>query len=232
MARSDEQRRATAYHEAGHAVAAFWNGNPIRRRGIVLHNDYEGMTDTCGMLLAHESFVRGQTREWRRRYEDRVARACVEYLAGPIAEMLFRRKSLTGRLMCRLDGPDAYMGDDIGTVHVLVGGLCLSGDLNRVNSFQLRLQARTQKLLRHPRAWAAVGEIAELLDARGRVTGTQAHEIMCRAGVPVYRRRADDSVRDNTRLPSSGITKNCDQPKNKTKNNGHVQDSRRTARRA
>jgi hypothetical protein len=84
-------REATAYHEAGHMVAAWRLGMKIRSATIVPDESYSGKVE-------HDNPLRGNNLEFDNSDRARIRgeNAVLICLAGPIAQRQFRPSSLRG----------------------------------------------------------------------------------------------------------------------------------------
>lgn len=78
-------RKATAFHEAGHAVAAFYSGLPVHKATIVFDREHA----TLGHVRHHNPLHRApelDIYEMTPNVKDRMERLVVVCLAGAIAE--------------------------------------------------------------------------------------------------------------------------------------------------
>lgn len=80
-------RTAIAYHEAGHAVAAWGQGLKVREATIVPTEDYRGS-------VVHENPLRGLNFDGSLRAENRTNKKVIICLAGPIAQVRYDRRFL------------------------------------------------------------------------------------------------------------------------------------------
>ena len=89
---TQQQLWATAYHEAGHAVAALAYGKGIRRQGATIVRNAEGAAGSVYMLkhIPGDPSVDSLTGRMRLRIEEDV----IVLLAGGIAQREFRASSL------------------------------------------------------------------------------------------------------------------------------------------
>jgi len=169
MTRSDRQRRAIAYHEAGHAVVGYFCPQmPKARRVTIVATD-----DWLGRVLLHSSrWLRRRLSagDWSPRTEVRCYEQIMTSLAGPLAERRF-----TGRLNRRGAGYDGtssvVRGSDYDTVSDLV--LRLAGeDAQDQLALGRWLQRRTENMLSN--YWKAVEAVAAALVERGTIKGQAA----------------------------------------------------------
>jgi hypothetical protein len=143
------KHRATAYHEAGHAVVAYWLGFAIRSVTVLsgTHPLFKRLT-TEGRVDCDADWVDAKTR--------RDAQRCLVFgVAGPIAEAM--ASGPTGATdtdefeSCRL-GADRW-------------GIAFPA-----------VERQTRAMLR--RRWRAVKAVAEALMAEGTLTGTALKKLI------------------------------------------------------
>jgi hypothetical protein len=196
----------TAYHEAGHAVVALLQDNPIRERGISVHASESGTSFDARDRLAGESHFRGrvypgylallkETAErlkrpdmWETAGVQAAAADIRECLAGPIAEAIATGVRLSGIITGFGDQrtllPSWQINGDTARVRVILHELAAaSGPTFDQRSFQLKCQNETAKMLRRPTSWRAVTWIAEALLIRGHLEAEEAEGIVSKAGV-------------------------------------------------
>jgi hypothetical protein len=161
--KGERERRATAYHEAGHAVMS------VELRLVVasvnLHRD-EHQLGVCrggGALPQEEDFhmPNGKTRRW-------VEREIMVLLAGSEAEAMFtgRKNHLGAR-------------SDLHSAVDLASTVCNTVD--EVQAYLLLLAIRARDLLATEHLWAAVVAVAEALLERGELKGREVRRIVRRA---------------------------------------------------
>jgi hypothetical protein len=139
----------TAYHEAGHAVAAFYMKRPFRYVTIEPDEDclghimYKKFRDSFNPEI-------GSDREIRKPLEKAITTA----FAGPIAEQIFSgRKNIVG---AKGDLRDA-----------LNYAFYLCGSPEETEAYVNWLWIRTKNMIRQPAKWCSVEGLAkELLDYR------------------------------------------------------------------
>ena len=179
--------KATAFHEAGHAVAAWLVKIPIRKVTIVPKGDAAGYVLRRGVAFPKrvreilESGSRGTIRyiyareyAWGQFIAERHAVYC---LAGVEAQRRFNARSVRlyqyeGDRQSALDGLERIDGtDDLR----LYWGL---------------MQERARRLINEPSAWAAVKAIAAELMRRKTLSGDEARRVMIAATQAYFERRA------------------------------------------
>ena len=144
-------REATAYHEAGHAVAAWRLGYRSIGASITAGHEFAGE-------VTHESVFRGGNVEFNESEltRSRVERAIIIRLAGPIAQKRYRRTSWR-----RWQG-----GADYAVAADLALRVCGSGEL--ASAFLKWLELRAKALIEEH--WPAVERVANALLKQGVVT--------------------------------------------------------------
>ncbi|NHN76693.1 hypothetical protein HA520_05240 [Azotobacter chroococcum] len=158
--------RYLAIHEAGHALAHWWNGQPIEYAAAfaVPTADPEFQRLIMGGVVG-QSFVLSAPEDCVE-LSDLVGRDMLVSIAGPAAQAKYGRYSLD-RVLCaggRSDEQAAF--DFLG---------CLQGDdedddADWMAPFRLTV-ARSRELVR--RYWPAIEALADLLQERGRVNGEE-----------------------------------------------------------
>ena len=156
------QRMATAYHEAGHAVASWRLGVSLRRRGVTIIP----AGDALGSASHHQ--VVGRDIEWdgsdgNRLKVERYVQIC---LAGRIAQKKYDPRSVR-RYHSRRDDQQA--------VDMLFRMTCSTRE---VEVWLKLLEIRTEGLFSNPDVWCAVQRLAEALIQRGKLSGRDATEVM------------------------------------------------------
>ena len=152
--------RATAYHEAGHAIAAHVLGRQIKRMTIVPNKseNYAG----C-VFFGKQPSVKGidtdPSPKIRRAAEQRI----LVSLAGLCAQRLFNPRT------CR-----SFHGhEDFKVILLYVGHLMRE---NETEPFLKWMEVRTENILRDN--WKAVEVLADELIRRRELTGQEAHQII------------------------------------------------------
>lgn len=164
--------RSTAFHEAGHALAFWWNGQPIKR--ITVRTKAEACTgplfDLRGnpqyaeglveadYLVARPAFDAPGIAEFLPSMVDAIERDLLHCFAGPVAEAVYRHRR-SDRLIRGSGRGDLDRG------HELISLL----PPRKLLDAQSRAIARCSCLVH--RYWPAVCAVADLLQARGMVEG-------------------------------------------------------------
>ncbi|MFO0846216.1 MAG: hypothetical protein U0797_28200 [Gemmataceae bacterium] len=141
---------ATAYHEAGHAVAALALDRPVTRVSILARRD------TLGICAFGKAVFR-PTEDW-------VERETMISLAGLAAE---------ARHTGEYDHDAA--GRDLQFVRRLT--IQRAGNERQAERLERRLLSRVENLLDRPAHWAAVEAIAAELLTSGEISGRQARHL-------------------------------------------------------
>ncbi|TRO23294.1 hypothetical protein EQ828_09420 [Ectopseudomonas mendocina] len=174
--------RCTAIHEAGHAVAHWWNGQGIysitaRTRAETLAGPYidrrgressaiAGMVEAASFISAPALALEYGHAMDNELLAELVARDLLHAYSGPVAEAIYRRAGLDGVLWA------AGYGD----VKQALGLLALLPEGQRGNA-ERRAIARCRELVR--RYWPAIETLANLLQERGRIEGGDVEELLC-----------------------------------------------------
>jgi hypothetical protein len=150
-----------AYHEAGHAVAAYLlKVHRIRSISIIPDAETEGR-------VHHSKPGKTYHPEWDTgpRTRSKTEKMIMLCLAGDMAEnMLLKRDSRNTRLT------DYDTAVDLACYH------CSDGD--EAGAYVNFLYYRTRNLLRLPERWAAIEELASVLIERGCMGPKLAYQIM------------------------------------------------------
>lgn len=145
--KSTRRLTTTAYHEAGHAVAAYLLHWPIRSVAIVPSEDGEtlGMCRLAGW--GRRTSPEWDASPWTIR---RVRRCIMHYLAGHVAER-------------RVRGRNNWQGSRGDLMSATYMVMYLVGSPEETGPEMDRLWRATEQLLNESRAWAAVMALAEAL---------------------------------------------------------------------
>lgn len=174
--------RRIAIHEAGHAVAHWWNGQGIysatartkaeMRAGPYIDRRGRESSDTAGVVEA-ASFIAAPALALQYGlgmddplFPEMVERDLIHCYAGPVAEAIYRRAGLFGVLWT------VGAGDLIGARDLLV---LLPAE--RREAAERVAIARCRELVR--RYCPAVLALADLLQERGRVEGEDVEALLC-----------------------------------------------------
>lgn len=171
--------RHAAIHEAGHALAYWWNGQHIEfaeaRTGLYTDRrgrEFEAAADLEGMV-AGASFIASPAMTLQDRigmdnplFPEMVARDLLHCYAGPVAEAIHRHIGLMVAL---------WVGG-AGDMHTARQLLALLPEAERPEA-ERQAVARCRVLVR--RYWPAVLALADLLQERGRVEGEDVESLLC-----------------------------------------------------
>ncbi|WP_249934995.1 hypothetical protein [Azotobacter chroococcum] len=173
--------RYVAIHEAGHALAYWWNGQFIdsatartkaeRRAGPLMSRngrevDCDGMVEGSNFIAAPSVDLEYGLHLGNPLLPEMVERDLLHCYAGPVAEAQYRRAGLW--LALWLGG-----GGDMEHAREL---LALLPEDQRAAA-ERRTIARCRELVR--RYWPAVCALADLLQERGRVEGEDVVDLLC-----------------------------------------------------
>jgi len=174
-----------AWHEAGHAIAAYRYGRPIRL--VTADTKGEGGTFCHALQPGARSRFRG--RVWSELVKQEI---CI-CLAGPIAEEI------------KHGAAEDSVKIDIQMARRWLGEIMVQEALGLA-----MLTARTRKLLTEPQTWNAVGDVARRLIQGRKIRGTDVNTIchshqVQRDGICINRR-----TRVSGRLVRYGIRRYCE----------------------
>jgi ATP-dependent Zn protease len=161
--RSNKERRATAYHEAGHAVIAIALGLTVKKVSIVKGQDYNGLCRQLGLLGYH-------LRD-RRDAEDTLKKIIISIYAGMPAQRLVDPDPPEFHGAC--DEEDA---NELCLRHanLLRRGGRAPDEFRRAYLGRRRVEAR--RLVKQHRK--AIEEFAEVLLQRQELGGEEAEELI------------------------------------------------------
>jgi len=153
----------TAYHEAGHAVAAFEMKRSFRH--VTIEPDEESLGHI--MYTKFRDSFRPDIDSYSK-IRNPLEKAIITAFAGPIAEQIFTKRM--GRIGASSDFCNAVN---------YVDRLC--GSNEEALAYINWLWIRTKNMIRHPAKWCAVERLAEeLLDCR-RIRYKKARRIISEA---------------------------------------------------
>lgn len=181
-AAANRPHRRVSIHEAGHAVAYWWNGQGIYcavarakaeecagpyidRRGR--ENNASGIVEASSFISSPELTTQQYGAEIDNQlFQESVARDLLHCFSGPVAEAIYRRESLVNILFSCGWG-------DMQHARAL---LKLLPDDEQPKAERLAI-ARCRELVR--RHWNAVLALADLLQEQGRVEGDDVKALLC-----------------------------------------------------
>lgn len=171
----DSELEATAYHEAGHAVAAYLLSCPIMHVSIV-PNEEEGTEGHCASGYGRHppDFVPEQMDDddvATRRVLERRIMIC---FAGNAAERAFRGES---------DAVYPGSGSDFWRASELAGFVASEGS-DECLAFQQWLHLQIDRRLTRPHIWAAVTAVATALLERKELSGQRVRQIIQTSFLP------------------------------------------------
>jgi hypothetical protein len=155
------ERRRTAYHEAGHAVMAFELGLSIREVTIVPDDAGNFLGRVTGTPLGPDVMARFAEYDPDRHL---VEQLIMFPLAGGIAE-----QELTGQV--------ENLGDEDDLTNSFDLALRVCGSDEEANLFVEGLWERTRAQIQSPPTWAAVEAVAAALLGQQRLSGRKARAI-------------------------------------------------------
>ena len=191
--------RETAYHEAGHAVAAHFLGIGIVKASIVPHDDtlgcitrrptrtnWEERLTVAGYESSYGGFIDGCTRRW---VEEQVmlalagAHAQEHAVPGTDVDAAMGITMIPDDLAAKLtvDGPVCWMDGDAARANHLVAQV--SGSDDEASAYLEWLNRRTRNLLCLPAYWPAVEALAAALMEHKTLTGRQVRELIYGAAI-------------------------------------------------
>ncbi|WP_261793001.1 hypothetical protein [Pseudomonas chlororaphis] len=172
--------RCTAIHEAGHALAFWWNGQPIARVSVrTLAQTRAGpLLDLRGNWQYVAGLVEADYRVPRPAFEapgiaeylpsmvEAIERDLLHCFAGPVAEAIYRHAG-SARVISGSGRGDLSRG------HELISLL----PPRKLLDAQALAIARASRLVH--RYWSAVVDLADLLQERGMVDGETVNARLC-----------------------------------------------------
>lgn len=166
MRRSNSTLLTTAYHEAGHAYAAWLFRIGFRRQAlsVVPKEDYAGMFSHNGLGLGRHPEFDGSDRA-----RIRLERHVVMGLAGIEAQRKFRPSSVRSY----------HAASDYRKAHKVVSTLVADGE--ELHAYLKLLQIRARKLVTASAAWPIISALAVALAERGTLSHREAMEIVLQA---------------------------------------------------
>lgn len=172
--------RSTAFHEAGHALAFWWNGQPIKR--ITVRTKAEACTGPLFDLRGNPQYAEGLVEadylvprpafdapgiaEFLPSMVDAIERDLLHCFAGPVAEAVYRHRR-SDRLIRGSGRGDLDRG------HELISLL----PPRKLLDAQAQAIARCSCLVH--RYWPAVSAVAGFLQEHGTVEGNAVTALLC-----------------------------------------------------
>ncbi len=152
------QKRATAYHESGHAVMCWLNGVRLKSVTIDPDEDYVG-------FCRHEKIIRGRFPETDNsdRMRLKLERHVMISAAGPIAQKLYNPRSFR----------NYHASADYETV--MTWALNANGSQKQAEAWLRWLEIRTKETLQV--RWAIVKGLAEELLRANTLSGDKVQEL-------------------------------------------------------
>jgi hypothetical protein len=206
--RIDLLRRHTAYHEAGHAVFAWRQGIMIREGGVIVGNWGDGVCHAgIQVCLGEERYWAASPNRWRY-FVWKAEGEAAFLLAGPLATHRYKKRCQFSTDMewfeeeldeaffgIQCDGLEGYLEaqneiNDAVQIIISLGEVRLGetgkSDFQSLNSedyFEIRtrigrIERRVKRALRHPRTWAAITSVAEVLINTGFVDWEDVDDII------------------------------------------------------
>lgn len=176
----NKRARCTAIHEAGHALAFWWNGQPIKRVTVRTKAEAcagpmfdlrgnpqyaEGLVE-ADYLVPRPAFDAPGVAEYLPSMIDAIERDLLHCVAGPVAEAVYRH----GRADRLIRGSGR-------------GDLCRVYELISLLPPRKLLDAESQAIARSSclvhRYWPAVRAVANLLQDHGMVEGQAVIALLC-----------------------------------------------------
>jgi hypothetical protein len=168
------EEAATAYHEAGHAVAAFLLNRGPRKATIT--PDGEALGSVTDMGRAAEPSGGGGYWELAARARRRVDHAIIELMAGGTAEAHF-----LGRETYRDSGALARAASDHGEISDLMDELAWPSR-RQGNGYLVFLEATTRDLIEGEAGWRLVEALAKALLDRKTLSASEVRNLLVRVG--------------------------------------------------
>jgi len=169
MVRTTDQIWATAYHEAGHVVVAYYFGKVVSERGVTI--------DCSGNGNAHvrrDPFfsINAYPEDLRDSVCRRVRAQCLEALAGIAAEDRITRKQI----------PNGGGGDWANALTLLN---CVYGMSEDSASGEMRanLLPATRRLIRRDEIWKAIEALSNSLYSSRQLSMDEANDILVRSEI-------------------------------------------------
>jgi len=161
MKRTDKQLKATAYHEAGHAVFAWYKGIKIKKVTIIPDADSVGHVHHAKVIKGRSPKLDNSPRQ-RQRMETLIMIS----LAGPLAQRIWNPQTCR-TYQCRDDHQTAV---DVAMTYC--------GSSKQATAFLRYLHVCVDEFLRSPRIWHRVQALALELLQRSTMTGGEVDNFL------------------------------------------------------
>lgn len=162
MSRTTKALQSTAYHEAGHAVAAWHSGKKTHQLILSRRACSHG-----GLNLAPYYMVLKNTEFASPELQQRVSDSALVLLAGPAAQRRFNPRGYRHQ----------HGETDIAHVGALISYLSPVAHL-RLSDYAKLLETRAHNMVRAPRLWAAIELLADRLLKYGNLSGGEVCEMI------------------------------------------------------
>jgi len=153
-------KEATAYHEAGHAVAYFRLGKRIRKVTIVPNGEYQGCCFGYGKYPELNGSV-----EITPGIEKKVEQEIIILFAGSIAQAKYLGRNPRGWSKFH----------DVDTAINL--GMGVNGSMKTTEAYLNWLFVATKEMFNQEKTWTEVGAIAQELLKKKTLSGKEAYAI-------------------------------------------------------
>ena len=187
------RRRCTAFHEAGHVLAFWWNGQPIQR--VTVRQPEEAaagpMVDLRGHLqpveglveaeyfVLHPALIAQGIAEYLPSMVESIERDLIDCFAGPVAEAVYRH-SQSDTFLGSSGRGDRQRGHQL--ISLLPARMLLDAESLAIN--------RANHLVR--RYWPALTAVANRLHEQGSMSGEAINLLLREVTGETPKRRANN----------------------------------------